>query len=59
MRSRPRRAESEYLSYNNQLESLDRKLGAKIGLEADCEKEIEIRNREIDHVNKRLRGLRR
>ena len=51
--------ESEYLSYKNQLESLDRKLGAKIGLEADCEKEIEIRNREIDHVNKRLRGLRR
>jgi hypothetical protein len=51
--------ESEYLHYKDQLQTLDAKMGAKARLVVDIEKEIDIRNREIDHVNKRLRGLRR
>ena len=50
--------ESEYLSYKNQLETVYGKMGLKRDVAANCEKEIDIRNREIDHVNKRLRGLR-
>ena len=51
--------ESQYLSYKDQLQTINAKMGLKRDLAEHCEKEIDIRNREIDHVNKRLRGLRR
>ncbi len=38
-------------------ETVNTKMGFKRDLAEHCEKEIDIRNREIDHVNKRLRGF--
>ena len=49
--------ESQYLSYKDQLQTINAKMGLKRDLAEHCEKEIDIRNREIDHVNKRLRGF--
>ena len=49
--------ESQYLSYKDQLQTINAKMGLKRDLAEHCEKETDIRNREIGHVNKRLRGF--
>ena len=41
------------------MEDLNAKMTFKRGLAADCQANIDIENNKLDHVNKRLRELRR
>ena len=47
------------LRYKETLEDLNAKMTFKRGLAADCQANIDIENNKLDHVNKRLRELRR
>ena len=47
------------LRYKETLEDLSAKMTFKRGLAADCQANIDIGNNKLDHVNKRLRELRR
>ena len=47
------------LRYKETLEDLSAKMTFKRGLAADCQANIDIENNKLDHVNKRLRELRR
>ena len=51
--------ETANLRYKEQWKDLNAKMTFKRGLAADCQAHIDIGNKELDQVNKRLRELRR
>ena len=46
-------------TYMETLKDLNAKMTFKRGLAANCQTHIDLGNKELDHVNKRLRQLRR